>query len=157
VSWNIEISFVRVSQQTELVNVVPDVFEDAKQNLGFEEATSVMRDTDLCAARLLGWVVVIDVNCRLSGLKSYLQETSMLGEMFVFRISGEPLEVHYKAGAELERRLGNAEVLEGFSETKFQSAEFVDGELLAWELMQHRTGVSLDDLWKARFSLFVVL
>jgi hypothetical protein len=155
-SWNIELAFVRILQDTDFKKVVPDVFENANQNLGFEDATSVMRGTDLCTTWLMGWALVIDVNCRLSGLPSYLQETSKFGELFVFRISGEPLEVHYKAGTELERRLGNAAVLESFGESKYKSEEYVDGELLAWELMQHRTGISLDDLWKARFSVFVV-
>lgn len=155
-SWNIELAFVRISQDTDLKKIVPDVFENALQQIDFEQATSVQRDQDLSATWLMGWALVIDVNCRLSGSKSYLQETSKLGEMFVFRVSDEPLEVHAQAGMELERRLGNAAVLEGFNESKFKSAEFIDGELLAWELMRHRTGVSLDDLWTARFGVFTV-
>jgi hypothetical protein len=102
-SWNIELAFFRVSQQTPLADVVPDVFAATETLFGFEDATSVMRDPDLCATWHNGWAILIDVNCRLSGLESFLREVSKFGETFVFRVSGLPVSI--RADQEILERL----------------------------------------------------
>ena len=49
-SWNIELACLRGARS--LSDVVPDVFAETKQRLGFEDATSSTRGPDLCVARL---------------------------------------------------------------------------------------------------------
>jgi hypothetical protein len=153
-AWNIEWLFVRAAESTTLEEVVPDVFAPTGESFGFEDATSVQRDPDLCATWLNGWVILIDVNCRLSGLEAFLLETSTLGEVSVFRISGFPIAVRCGQGTILERLEGHSAFITALEPERFQPDEASDGELLAWALMDHRTGVSLDDLWDLKFKLF---
>jgi hypothetical protein len=155
-SWNIELAFVRVAESAALSDLVPDVFTATDQQFGLEEATSVMRDPDLCATWHNGWAILIDVSCRLSGLESFLLEASMLGELFVFRISGLPISVHFNDGKILERLESNKAFLAALEPESFQPEESNDGELLAWSLMRDRTGVSLNDLWDLKFKLFAL-
>jgi hypothetical protein len=156
-AWNIELAFIRTSQQTPPSDLVPDVFAATDQQCGFEDATSAMRDPDLCATWLSGWAILIDVSCRLSSLESFLLKASMLGETFVFRISGLPIALHCNQGKPLERLEGNESFLAALEPDVFEADEFNDGELLAWALMQRRTGVGLDDLWAAKFSVLTLV
>jgi hypothetical protein len=155
-AWNIELVFIRTSEQTPLSDLVPDVFAATDQQFGFEDATSVQRHPDLCATWQDGWAILIDVSCRLSSLESFLLETSMLGETFVFRISGLPISLRYIQGKILGRLEGNQAFLVALEPEPFEADESNDGELLAWTLMQRRTGVRLDDLWDAKFKLFAL-
>jgi hypothetical protein len=153
-AWNIELAFIRTSQQTSPSDLVPDVFAATDQQYGFEDATSAMRDPDLCATWLNGWTILIDVNSRLSSLESFLLETSRLGQLFVFRVSGLPISIHASQGKTLERLEGYESFLSALEPEAFELEESNDGELLAWTLMQRRTGVGLDALWAAKFSVF---
>jgi hypothetical protein len=154
-AWNIEWLFVRTAESTTLEEVVPDVFAPTGESFGFEDATSVQRDPDLCATWLNGWVILADMNCRLSGLEPFLREVSKLGETFVFRVSGLPISI--RANQEiLERLEGHQAFLAALESVPFEANEASDGELLAWALMDHRTGVGLDDLWDAKFKLFAL-
>jgi hypothetical protein len=135
-AWNIELAFIRVAESAVLSDLVPDVFAPTDQQFGFEGATSVQRDPNLCATWNNGWAILIDVNCRLSGLESFLLETSMLGELFVFRISGLPVCVHGNQGKILERLEGNEAFLAALEVELSQPHELNDGELLAWALMR---------------------
>jgi hypothetical protein len=155
--WNIEWLFVRAAESTSLEDVVPDVFVATDQQFGFEDATSVQRDPDLCATWHDGWVILADVNCRLSGLESFLLETSTLGEVSVFRISGFPIAVRCGQGTILERLEGHSAFIAALEPERFQPDEASDGELLAWALMRQQTGVSLDDLWDAKFKCFALI
>jgi hypothetical protein len=157
VAWNIELAFIRTAEQTPFSDFMPDVFAATDQQFGFEDATSAMRDPDLCVTWHNGWAILIDVNCRLSGLESFLLETSMLGELFVFRISGLPILIHANQGKTLERLEGHEAFLRALEPEPFEPDEINDGELLAWALMRHRTGVGLDDLWAAKFSVFALV
>jgi hypothetical protein len=156
VAWNIELGFIRVGEQTPLSDLVPDVFAASDQQFGFEDATSAMRDPDVCATWLSGWAILIDVNCRLSSLESFLLETSRLGELFVFRISELPIALHCDLGKILKSLEGNESFLAALEPEPFEPEESNDGELLAWTLMQRKTGVGLDDLWAAKFKLFAL-
>jgi hypothetical protein len=156
VSWNIELAFIRVSEQTPLSDLVPDVFAATDQQFGFEDATSPMRDPDLCATWLGGWAILIDVSCRLSGFDLFWLEASMNNEVFVFRISEAPLCIQYDSYTHLERLEGHESFLSTLEPEAFKPDESNDGELLAWALMQHRTGVGLDDLWAAKFKLLAL-
>jgi hypothetical protein len=152
--WNIEWLFVRAAESTTLEDVVPDMFAPTDQQFGFEDATSVQRDPDLCATRHDGWVILIDANCRLSGLESFLLETSTIGEVSVFRISGFPIAVRCDQGTILERLEGHPNFIAVLEPKIFEPDEASDGELLAWSLMRQRTGISLNDLWDLKFKLF---
>jgi hypothetical protein len=107
VAWNIELAFIRAGEQTPLSDLVPDVFAASDQQFGFEDATSMMRDPDVCATWLSGWAILIDVNCRLSSLESFLLETLLLGETFIFRISDIPIFLHCNQGKTLKRLEGH--------------------------------------------------
>jgi hypothetical protein len=150
-SWNIELAFVRTADAALLEDIVPDVFEPTNNMIGWEDATSVMRDPDLSATWHDGWAIVIDVNARLSSLESFWSEASSHGELFIFRVSEFPIALHSKHGRVLERLEGNEAFLIALGREQTPSA---DGELLAWDLMQSRTGVRLDDLWGVKFRVF---
>ena len=155
-AWNIELAFIRVAVSTALSETVPDVFGPTNEQVGFEGATSVQRDSDLCATRLDAWAILIDVNCRLSSLESFLRETSLLGELFVFRISDFPVLLRWNQGENLESLEGNQAFLTALEPEPLQPDETDDGELLAWALMRQRTNVSLNDLWDTKFSVFAL-
>jgi hypothetical protein len=60
--WNIEIATIRVPKPTVLEDLVPDVFEPTDERVGWEDATSVMRNTDLCAGSRAGasyWTSIV--------------------------------------------------------------------------------------------------
>ena len=153
-AWNIELAFLCVAESTALSEIVPDVFGPTNVQVGFEGATSVQRDSDLCATWLEGWVIVIDVNCRLSSLESFLREASLLGELFVFRIADLPVSVRCNRGKNLESLEGNQSFLTALEPEALRPDESDDGELLAWTLMRQRTDISLNDLWDTKFSVF---
>jgi hypothetical protein len=155
-AWNIELAFIRVAESISLCDLVPDVFAPTDQQFGFEGATSIQRDPNLCATWHNGWAILIDVNCRLSGLESFLLETSRLGELFVFRISELPIALHCAQGKILERLESHEAFLNALEPEAFEPEESNDSELLAWALMRQRTGVSLDDLWDTKFELFAL-
>ena len=155
-AWNIELAFVRVAESTALGEIVPDVFGPTEVQVGFEDATSAQRDSDLCATRLGAWAILIDVTCRLSSLESFLHEISLPGELFVFRISGFPVSMRWNQGKNSESLEGNQAFLSALEPEILQPEESNDGELLAWALMRQRTAVSLNDLWEAKFSVFAL-
>jgi hypothetical protein len=154
--WNIELAFVLAPSSMPLEDVVPDVFEPTSEQLGFEDATSVQRNSDMCAANLEPWAVVIDVNCRLSSFEHFLRETSGLGEVFVFRVSDEPVVVHCENGVELERYVGTEAALAALGRNRPEAGEYSDGEDLAWALMELRTDVKLDDLRGIKYTVFEI-
>jgi hypothetical protein len=156
-SWNIELAFIRIAASAAPSDFVPDVFTATDQQFGFEDATSVMRGPDLCATWHNGWAILIDVNCRLSSLESFLLEASTRGELFVFRISGLPISLRFNQGNMLERIEGNESFLAALRSESFEPEESTDGELLAWSLMRDRTGVGLNDLWDVKFKLFALI
>ena len=150
-AWNVELLFIRVNESTPLSDLVPDVFAATETVFGFEDATSVMRDPDLCATWHNGWAMVVDVACRLSGLESFLLEASTLGEVFVVQVSGLPVALN--GIQQLERLEGNEAFL-GALERAARPTD--DGESLAWEMMALQTSVSFDGLWNLNFNLFTL-
>ena len=158
-AWNIELAFVRVAESTVLSEIVPDVFVpdvfgSTNVQVGFEDATSVQRGSDLCVTWLDAWAILIDVNCRLSSLESFLRETSLLDELHVFRISDFPVSLRWNQGKNLESLEGNQAFLSALEPELLQPGESNDGELLAWALMRQRTAISLNDLWETKFNVF---
>jgi len=148
--WNLEVACIR-SPRLKVVGAVPDVFGATGKKVGFEDATSVMRDPDMCAAKVKDWILVIDVACRLSGFRPYLEETSAKGDMHVFRIADAPLELHYRRGDKEAEHRG----LDACLRQKARADR--DGEMLAMDLMKERTGISFtDDLWTVEFEVFAL-
>jgi hypothetical protein len=153
--WNIEIATVRVPQDTPLQDLVPDVFEPTDKRVGWEDATSVMRDTDLCAGWHNGWGIVVDVNCRLSAAGPYLKEMSAKTEMFVFRVASLPVEVHYKHGKQVSQYTGLEAILRALGKSKPKGRGHVDGETIARDWIQSRTGLDFtDDSWGVEYAVF---
>jgi len=97
-SWNIEIACIQDAETSSLDTFVPDVFVPSNGTLGFEAATSVFRDTDLCVSRMKNWVVVIDTACRFSNAEKFLPEGCAQHDAYVFQISNHPIEIHYQHG-----------------------------------------------------------
>ncbi|MFI7611078.1 hypothetical protein ACIBP6_07645 [Nonomuraea terrae] len=67
---------------------MPDVFLATETTMGFEDATSVSRFPDLCAAQVGDWVAVIDSGQRLSASTGYLEENCGGVHAPCHRISG---------------------------------------------------------------------
>src|SRR6185437_8135520 len=134
----IELACLRGAKK--LSHVVPRVFDATPKMLGFEEATSSSRAPNICAARVGEWSIAVDVLCRLSEKEKYLVEASGHGELYVVRVSTEPLELMYRAGKVAKL-------------PKLKSTER-DGELRAMAWLRERTGVDFaKDLWDAKFKL----
>jgi hypothetical protein len=152
-SWNIEVMCIR-DRELEVDYAVPDVFGPTEKQLGFEDATSVVRGDELCAARIGEWIVLIDVGCRLSGNASYLEEVSAGREVHVFRIADQPLHLQYLDGTmQLERR-GIRDCLAALSGSP--SAE-KDGELVAQDLLREQTQLGfMNELWNANYRAFAL-
>ncbi|WP_029631445.1 hypothetical protein [Zavarzinella formosa] len=155
-SWNIEIALVQIAESAPLRDIVPDVFRATGRVVGFEDATSVTRDTDLCASWVKGWGVVIDINCRLSAIP-YLKETSAKGATHVARLSGFPLVVQFDNGKQVEQHEGIAAILGGLGLNKRKKGAPRDGESAAIEWLKQRTGVQFtDDFWGLPYQVFVL-
>ena len=148
--WNIEVACIAVRAGSAIDDSVPDVFGVTKRKIGFEDATSATRFPELCAAKIKDWYVVLDPGCRLTESKDYAIEVSAKTEVFVFRVSDEPIEMHYKNGKPQHVHKGKASVL------RQVTRKDKDGELAAWDLMKKRTGLSLDDLFPAKYTVFEV-
>jgi hypothetical protein len=150
-SWNLEVMCID-DAELDLDLAVPDVFGPTGEGLGFEDATSVMRDGELCAARIGRWIIIIDVSCRLSGLESHLEEVSEGRELHVFRISDAALYVHYRDGAKAGEHRGKEAC-----RAALKSPSAKDGESVAQDLLQELTGLAwMKELWEARYQRFVL-
>ncbi|MBC6469393.1 hypothetical protein [Actinomadura alba] len=117
--------------------------------MGFEDATSVVRGPGLCAAKVGDWVIVIDVNCWLSGSSDYLVEASASTDLHLVRISDEPIILHYRDGQQMVEARGLAGCLE------IAACDYEDGETCAMKHLRKTTGVTFgEDLWSAKFTPF---
>jgi len=144
--WNIEVVAVRTGEPDD---AVPDVFGPTDVRMHFEDATSVARGPDLCAATVRDWVVVIDVGCRLSGHVGYLAEASASTDLHLVRVAGEPVALHYRDGRPVAETRGREACLE------IAPRDDRDGELCAMDILARRTGVTWSpDLWDASFTVY---
>ncbi len=154
-SWNMEVACVQVTPGVAIERIVPDIFTPTGTLVCFEDATSVTRNTDLCAAIIGEWAVLLDTNCRLSDAGPWLDEVSVSGDVFVFRISGSPREVYYRSGKEQSDSSGVSACLLALGLPKSKAGERIDGETVACQLLRARTGLAFtDDFWKVQFSVF---
>jgi hypothetical protein len=152
-SWNIEIACVR-GAGVEPDDAVPDVFGPTETWFGWEDASSVSRDPDLCVAHINDWIVVIDVGCRLTESEDYVEEASAGRELHVVRIADAPVHVHYRDGEKLAERRG---VRDCAAVLKGEAAKQNDGEQIAWSLLKAQTGLDLmGALFDAKYQLFVL-
>lgn len=155
-SWNIELALVQVAETEPLRTIVPDVFEPTDHVVCFEDAASVMRGTDLSASWVKGWGVVIDITCRLS-VSPYLVETSAGREMFVVRITDQPLVVHYRDGELVENLRGVTAILESFGSAKRKRSVSRHGESVAVEWLKQCVGLQFtDDFIDLLYQVFVL-
>ncbi|MBO8193307.1 hypothetical protein ITI46_16780 [Streptomyces oryzae] len=136
----------------ELADAVPDVFAETDTTLGFEDATSVSRGSELCVTKSGDWVIVIDVWHRLSGFTPYLVEASASTDLYLVRIGGDPAVFHYRDGCLQMAAEGSHACME------LAAVDYDDGEVLGQELLLKYTGVSFadDDLWSAEFTVFAL-
>ncbi|APR80792.1 Hypothetical protein A7982_06139 [Minicystis rosea] len=152
-SWNIEVMCIR-DRDLAVGSAVPDVFGPTEDRFGFEDATSVMRGDELCAARIGDWVVVIDTGCRLSGFESYLDEISAGRDVYVFRVSSTPLHLHYRDGTKQVERRGIRGCL---AELTGRPRDKKDGELIAQDLLHEKTQLGfMTELWRAKYQAFAL-
>ncbi|MCX5742771.1 MAG: hypothetical protein NT062_09770 [Proteobacteria bacterium] len=146
--WNIEVACIKGIKPS---SAVPDVFASTDETVGFEDATSATRGSELCVAKIGAWVVVIDVGCRLSQNTDYLAATSATGELYVVRIATAPLERHYVKGALVSSATGHAPCM------KLAPRADCDGELIAIDLLTRRTGLRFQqDLWNAKYTIYAL-
>lgn len=156
-SWNLEVACVRVKLDVALGRIVPDIFTPTGAMVCFEDATSVSRGTDLCAAIIGEWAVLIDINCRLSNAGPWLDEVSASDDVFVFRIADSPREVHFRGGKLQSDSSGVTACLLALGHPKSKVRERIDGETVACQLLQARTGLAFtDDFWKVQFPVFAL-
>lgn len=152
--WNIEIATIRVPQTTALHELVPDVFEPTDDRVSWEDATSALRDTDLCAGWIAGWGIVIDVMCRLSSKEPYLEEVASNTDAFVFRVANQPIEAHYRLGKKAWKH-NSLEAVVGALGIALPPDDYVDGETIARDWIQQRTGLDFtDDFWRVKYQVF---
>jgi hypothetical protein len=143
VGWNIELAFIRKPKRKAfaLEDAVPEVFAPTKERVIFGEASSMMRGLDLCAAEIQGWIVVVDINCRLSGVTPWLREVSAAGDVYVIRIDTPPIEIHYQKGKKQFAHKGIGPCLKALGRGLPAPDEYVDGESVAFDLIRERTGL----------------
>ncbi|MGP3973098.1 hypothetical protein ACTWQF_03500 [Streptomyces sp. 8N114] len=134
----------------ELADAVPDVFGETDRTMGFEDATSASRGSELCVTKSGDWVVVIDVWHRLSGLPEFLAEASASTDLYLVRVDDTPAALHYRDGRQELAAEGSDACME------LASRDFRDGETLAQVLLGKYTGLSFadDSLWSAKFTVF---
>ncbi|WP_214405473.1 hypothetical protein [Pseudonocardia lacus] len=146
--WNVEVACVRTADPRA---AVPDVFGPMADEFGFEDATSSARGADLGVGRVGEWMVVIDVQCRLSSAGHYLREASEGTDLHLVRIAGSPVVRHYHSGREVAAADGLEACL------RIAPREDGDGELCAMDALALRTGVDFfTDLWTVTFTRFEV-
>jgi hypothetical protein len=146
-AWNLEVAAVRTDDPDD---AVPDVFVATDTTMGFEDATSYRRGPGLCAARIGEWVVVIDVDCRLSGSPDYLAEASASTELQLVRIADAPVIVHYRDGRPVVEAHGLAACLD------VAPCDYEDGETCAMSHLRATTGVHFGDdaMGDAKYTLY---
>lgn len=155
--WNIEVACVRVTDPASVESVVPDVFTRTGKVVGFEDATSVVRGTDLCAGVAGEWAVLIDVECRLSGAGPWLDEVSVGRDLFVVRVADQPVAVQYRDGVAVAEYRGANACTKAHGRTRTGTRGHVDGEQVACDLLRAWTGVGFpEDFWKVRFAVYAV-
>ncbi|WP_255954934.1 hypothetical protein [Streptomyces odontomachi] len=150
-SWNLEVVAVRTDHPDD---AVPDVFVPEEASMCFEDATSVSRAPGLCAAQVGEWVLVIDVDCRLSGHAGYLAEASESTELHLVRIAGSPYDpviLHYRDGRPIVAAHDLAACLE------IAPCDYEDGETVAMTYLRESTGVSFggDEMFDAKYTLYL--
>jgi hypothetical protein len=153
--WNIEVMCIHDREKNlDLDHAVPDVFGPTGKKFGFEDATSVMRDGELCAGRSGEWVVVFDVRCKLSGADAHLEEVSAGRDVHVFRVANEPRHVHYRDGAKKTERRGLEDCAAALPTANRKAR---DGEAVAQELLHEETKLRwMTELWDADYHGFAL-
>jgi hypothetical protein len=152
-SWNIEVMCIR-DPHLDIDAAVPDVFGPTESRFCFEEATSVVRGNELCAARIGDWIVILDVGCRLSGFESYLKDVSDSREVHVIRISDTPLHLEYRDGVKRVDRRGIRDCVAAMTSPPRNAK---DGELVAQDLLREQTQLGFgNELWDATYQGFAL-
>ena len=152
--WNLEVACVRLSKGADIGQVVPDVFSASGTVVGFEDATSASRGTDLCAATIGKWAVLIDVACRLSDAEPWLKEASAGGDLFLVRVADNPVALHYREGQAITECRGVGDCAAALGRPP-DAAGWIDGEQLACELLKAWTRLNFPNkFWTARFEVF---
>jgi hypothetical protein len=132
-AWSIDVACISAAN-TALADVVPRPYRVAARTLTFEQATSVApAQAELCAAKLGNWFVVLDPGCRLIDSRDYARDVSASGDAYLFRISDQPIAEHFHAG---------------------KPQPIPGGGTASWDMMRELTGVSLDDVRGATFTVF---
>ncbi len=132
-AWSIDVACISAAN-TKLDDVAPDPYRLTQRTIGFDDATAVGRvQAELCAAKLGSWYVVLDPGCRLIDSRDYAREVSATGDAYLFRISDQPIAEHFHAG---------------------KPQPIPGGGTASWDMMRELTGVSLDDVRGATFTVF---
>jgi|GEM_PF-4298869 len=153
--WNLEVACIRHTKGSALSQIVPDVFTSTGDMVGFEDATSASRGSDLSAAIVGKWAVLIDVACRLSGAIPWLEQASDAGDLFLVCVAVDPVALHYREGKPVAEHRGVGECNSALGRAESKPGDWIDGEQLACDLIKTWTGLNFPNkLWKARFELF---
>lgn len=149
-----EVAFVAVTPGSELDDAVPEEFGITERGLAFEEATNPEVSPELCATAAFThaykWYVVLDPGCRLSASPDYAIEASKHGDVYILRFGDEPREMYYRNGKPQH-------VHEGADSIRRQLSQPADHIWLAtWDLAKQRTGIGLEEIQDAMFTVFEV-
>lgn len=96
--WNIAFMCIR-ADQSQLDNIIPDVFGKTEEDLFFEDASSVMMDGALCVTTHKNWIIICDVSGRVIANESFPEEVSEAFEVKTFWIAEELIFRHYRNGS----------------------------------------------------------
>jgi hypothetical protein len=156
-SWNLEVACIQATGDVAINAVVPDVFAPTGAVLCFEDATSVMRGSELCAGIIGDRIVLIDINCRLSSAGPWLREVSARSEVIVIRIGNCPRVIRYNKGEERVDADGTAACLNVLGPQKRKPSTSVDGEEVAIQLLRALTRLEFPAaFWNIQFSQFAL-
>jgi hypothetical protein len=108
VSWNIDVVLFANSGSLPAADLVLDVLAPRDGLIGLEDATSMMRfdPPELCVSTVGDWGVVIDVPCKLRGLRPFLQERATNRELCLVHVGISPMLLSYRDGAEVRALSG---------------------------------------------------
>ena len=127
---------VAIFPTTSLKNIIPNVFENAKEQVNFETATDKNQGSSLFVTSMKGKVIVIDPSCRLTR-SFYLNATSPVHQYYIARVTAHEALFTVKSGS-----IEKAENFHGLPEKLFTG-------------LKNTTQISyLEDLHKAKFTRY---
>lgn len=162
-SWNIGLMFIK-AKESDIPNIIPDVFEKVASNVIFEDITSCTMDNDLGVCCNQEWVIIVDVMGRIITNDRFVKQVAKKYEVKTIYISNDLIYRQYRYGlfrkGSVQKQIKGAE--NGYRYLKNKGIEeTMDGEIIGWRIVEcdifHNTGeensMSMMDLLFDRYTL----